>query len=86
MAIRSEDWAKGWSKMKETTSAADFTGLHFGHLKACSTDKFLTDFEASLSQISYSSGSVPANWTQSIICMIKKKSQVDHISGLRSIV
>lgn len=84
--IPSAEWAKGWNKMKETTLAAGFTGLHFGHLKACSTDKFLTDFEASISQIAYSSGAVPSAWTNSVICMIKKKAQVDHIESLRSIV
>ena len=85
-AITPATWAEGWSKMNDTTSSASLTGLHFGHLKASSTDEFLVNFESSLSQISFSSGSVPDSWTNSVICMIKKKSQVEHISGLRSIL
>ena len=84
--ISPETWSNGWNKAKEKTSAASFTGLHFGHLKASSTDEFLTQFELSLAQIAYCSGQPPQSWTNSVICMIKKKSQVEHISGLRSIV
>ena len=85
-AISPTDWADGWNKMKETTTAASLTGLHFGHLKASASDDFLSQFESSLAQISYSSGSIPSSWTNSVICMIKKKSQLEHISSLRSIV
>ena len=48
--------------------------------------EFLSAFKSSLSQISYSSEKGPQAWNNSIICMIKKKSQMEHISGLRSIV
>ena len=79
--ISAEEWSQGWKKMNETTSAAGLTGLHFGHLKACSTDEFLTNFESSLSQIAYSSGSVPSTWTNSVVCLIKKNHKLSTSVG-----
>ena len=40
--ISEQDFKDGWKVMKETTSSASLTGLHFGHLKACAMDSTLT--------------------------------------------
>ena len=40
--ISSEDFKAGWKAMKEKTSSASKTGLHFGHMKACAMDDQLT--------------------------------------------
>ena len=71
--------------MNEYTSAG-LSGIHFGHLKSCAKDQFLSSFEASLAQIAFGSGTPAESWTTSVICMIKKKQQEEHISRLRSIV
>ena len=83
--ISTSTFQSGWNKMKEHT-AAGISGIHFGHMKTCAKDEMLSSFESSIAQIAYGSGSPPASWKNSIICMIKKKSQVEHISGLRSVV
>ena len=77
---------QGWKKMKESTSAASTTGIHFGHLKSASLDPSLADFEAAISNVPYSSGYYPKQWKESIICMIKKKANVDLVTKLRTIV
>ena len=76
----------GWKKIKETTSAASITGIHFGHLKSSSLDPALSDFEAAISNVPYSTGYNPVQWRKSICCMIKKKADVDLVTKLRTIV
>ena len=84
--ISESDYSEGWKIMKETTSAASITGLHFGHLKACATDTTLTTFESSVANLPYVTGYSPEQWQESVIVMIKKKAQLNHVSALRSIV
>ena len=76
----------GWKKMKEATSAASITGIHFGHLKSASLDPHLADFEATIAHIPYSTGYNPVQWQHSVCCMIKKKADVDLVTKLRTIV
>ena len=49
--ISPEDFQSSWKKMKEYTSSASSSGLHFGHMKACSGDKLLTTFESSIAHV-----------------------------------
>ena len=77
---------EGWKVMKETTSAGSITGLHFGHLKACASDQFLSEFESSISHIPYSTGYTPKSWQYGVNVMLKKKAQVDLVTSLRTIV
>ena len=84
--MTTESFINGWKKMKEETSAASFTGIHFGHLKAASLDPTLADFEAAISHIPYATGYNPSQWKKSICCMIKKKADVDLVTKLRTIV
>ena len=71
--------------MNESTSAG-ISGLHFGHLKTCAEDNLLSHFESSVSNIPYSTGYSPKSWQESIIVMIKKRSQSHKIEDQRSIV
>ena len=48
--------------MNEYTSAG-LSGIHFGHLKSCAKDQFLSSFEASLAQIAFGSGTPAESWT-----------------------
>lgn len=57
--------------MKEKTSAG-ISGLHFGHLKACASSALLSDFEATLAHIPYSTGYSPQGWKQSVNVMLEK--------------
>ena len=84
--LSSEDFKTGWTKMKETTSAASKSGLHFGHLKACACNPLLTEFESSISHIPFTTVYVPTQWKESLIVMIKKKAGLNTVHSLRSIV
>ena len=84
--MTTKSFTSGWKKMKEITSAASFTGIHFGHLKSASLDPSLADFEAAIANVPYSTGYQPIQWKKSIICMIKKKANVDLVTKLRTIV
>ena len=83
--ISPEDYSAGWEKMKEYTSSGG-SGLHFGHMKACASSSFLTEFESSIAQIPFATGYSPSVWQQGVIVMIQKKAQVDLVSKLRTLV
>ena len=72
--------------MKESTSAASKTGLHFGHLKASATNPILSEFESSISHVPFWTGYVPEQWKEGIIIMIKKKIGLNTVQSLRSVV
>ena len=84
--ITKKIFQEGWKVMKEATSAGSITGLHFGHLKACATDSFLSEFESSISHVPYATGYTPKSWQFGINVMLKKKAQVDLVTGLRTTV
>jgi hypothetical protein len=76
---------EGWRKMKEQTSAG-ISGLHFGHLKSCATDNFLSEYESCVSHIPFATGYSPLPWQYVVNVMIRKKAQVDLVTGLRTVV
>lgn len=84
--LTSEDFRDGWKKMKESTSAASKTGLHFGHLKASASNTILSEFESSISHVPFWTGYVPEQWKEGIIIMIKKKIGLNTVQSLRSVV
>jgi hypothetical protein len=75
----------GWRKMKEQTSAG-ISGLHFGHLKSCASDNFLSEYESCVSHIPFATGYSPLLWQYGVNVMIRKKAQVDLVTGLRTVV
>jgi hypothetical protein len=83
--ISSSMFSDGWRKMKEQTSAG-ISGIHFGHFKSCAADKFLTEYESSLSHIPFATGYSPPQWQVGVNVMIRKKAQVDLVTGLRTVV
>ena len=83
--MSTQDFVQGWKKMKEQTSSG-ISGLHFGHLKACTFSTMLSNFEATLSHIPFTTGYVPNGWKKGVCCMIKKKANVDRVTKLRTIV
>ena len=85
-SLSSDDFRNGWNKIKETTSSASKTGLHFGHLKACASNPLLAEFESSISHIPFTTGYVPTQWKEGLIVMIKKKAGLNTVHSLRSIV
>ena len=72
--ITCSDFQHGWKKMKEKTSAG-ISGLHFGHMKTCSTDKFLSEFESALCHIPFTTSYSPESWRTNVSVMIKKKNK-----------
>ena len=70
--------------MKENTSAG-ISGLHFGHMKTCAMDKTLTDFEAALCHIPFTTSYSPDKWRTNVSVMIKKKERIERVDKLRTI-
>jgi hypothetical protein len=62
----------GLNKMREHTLAG-ISGLHFRHLKACAMSKFVSQFESSLSHLSFSTGYAPKDWQYRVNVMIQKR-------------
>jgi hypothetical protein len=83
--METSSYQAGWKKMKEKTSAG-ISGIHFGHMKACSTDVELSNFEATIGHIPYSTGFVPDAWKKGVCCMLPKKANSDKVTDLRTIV
>ena len=83
--VSPDDFSNGWKKMNEFTSSG-ISGMHFGHMKACASSPFLTEFESSISQIPFATGYSPQQWQQGVIVMIQKKAQVDLVSKLQILV
>ena len=69
--------------MKERTSVG-ISDIHFGQMKSCTKDPFLTDFESSLANVPYSTGYSPLNWKVGVSVMINKSSKVDLVTVLRT--
>ena len=82
--ISSDTYTSGWKKMKEFTSAGP-SGLHFGHMKTCSTDPFLSQVESCFCNIPPSVGFSPPNWQQGVTAMIQKRIGSNLVDKLRSI-
>lgn len=83
--ITSKIFREGWKKIPEQTSAGP-SGLHFGHLKACSKSDFLSQVESAISHIPYSTGYSPPRWQYALDVMLRKKSLSELIEKLRTIV
>lgn len=82
--MTTKEFQTGWKRMKEKTSAG-LSGIHFGHMKACAQNTFLSEFEASLAQVPYITGHSPTSWQVGVNVMIQKKAKVDLVSKLRTI-
>ena len=74
----------GWEKTNEHISSG-LTGIHFGHIKACALDDVLSDFEATMCHIPYSTGFSPGEWKNSINTMIQKIGKQPEVEKLRTI-
>ena len=83
--MSTQDFIEGWKKMREQTSSGK-SGLHFGHMKACTFSPTLSNFEATISHIPYTTGYVPNDWKKGVCCMIKKKANINKVTKLRTIV
>ena len=85
-SISKGDFIEGWKVMKERTTSASKTGLHFGHLKASALHPQLADFESSISHLPFYTGYAPSTWKEGTIVMIKKRIGLNNVKALRSIV
>ena len=83
--LSTSQFKSGWNKMKEKTSSG-ISGLHFGHMKTCAKNRFLTNVESAISNVPFSSGYSPRAWRKGINVMIHKKANSDLVTNLRTIV
>jgi hypothetical protein len=72
--MTTKEFQTGWKRMKEKTSAG-ISGIHFGHMKSCAQDEFLSNFEASLAQVPYVTGQSPSSWQVGVNVMIQKRQR-----------
>lgn len=79
-----DNFQSGWKKMREHTSAG-ISGLHFGHLKACAMNDFISQFESSLSHLPFHTGYAPIDWQYGVNVMIQKKDRINLVTKLRTI-
>ena len=83
-AMTTPNFQSGWKKINENISSG-LSGIHFGHMKACAMDDFLSDFEATVCHIPYATGYSPSDWKTSINTMIPKKGKKPEVENLRTI-
>lgn len=70
--------------MKEF-KASGKSGLHFGHMKACTTDEKLAQFETDLANITVKHGLAPTRWETGLNIMLEKKKGDLNVEKLRTI-
>jgi hypothetical protein len=70
--------------MKEQTSVR-LLGIHFRYMKACTQHCSLSNFEATICHIPYSTGYLPKEWKKSINTIIEKKGKGCIVSDLCTI-
>jgi hypothetical protein len=75
---------EGWKKMNEYTSSG-ISGIHFGHMKSCAFNDFISNFESSISHIPFATGYSPDDWKKGIDVMIQKKERINLVTKLRTI-
>ena len=71
--------------MKEQTTSG-ILGMHFGHMKSCAHGKSFCEVESAISNIPYSTGYTPTAWRRGVNVMIHKKTNLDLVTNLRTIV
>jgi hypothetical protein len=82
--ITPEEHQRAWSKQKERT-AAEPSGLHFGHYKSAIQDKDLCAFDAAMRSIPYHFGFSPLPWQRITDFQILKKTGVWDVAKTRTI-
>ena len=81
-----ESYREVWSKAKEITSSSSQYQLHFGHYMAACWDDDLTDFHATMADITLCSGYSPTRWRTGVNVMLPKKPGVLNVEQLRTIL
>jgi hypothetical protein len=83
-SLSTKTFQEGWTKIREYTLSS-ISRLHFGHLKACAQNVFISNFKSSLSHVPYHTGYSPTAWNYGIDVMIQKKERLNLVSKLRNI-
>ena len=83
--ISTDAFQRGWTKMKERTSAGG-QALHFGHCKAIAMDDELSAMEAAFLSIPMKSGYSYSLWAKGVDCVLPKKKRQLRVDKLRTIV
>ena len=71
--------------MKKEHILSGLSGINFEHMKACAMGDVLSDFEATICHIPYSTGFSPKKWKKSINTMIQKSGKQPEVEKLRTI-
>lgn len=82
--ISTQTFREGWTKISEFISSG-LSGIHYGHMKACTKSQLLSDFEATICHIPYATGYSPEESRHSLNNMIEKKGKGNLVNDLRTI-
>ena len=80
--ISTEDYIKGWNKVREHTSCAP-GGIHFGTFKASRWCDIAAELHTRLARIPIKTGYTPEQWTYSVDSMLPKKEGEWRANKLR---
>ena len=84
-SISVQQWRRCWKSQKEHTSSGP-SGIHFGNMKANSTDDLLGYIDALLTNIPFSTGYSLKRWQNGTNVMLYKKSMDNDVAKLRTIL
>lgn len=83
--VTGENYSWFWSRVRERTSSS-YSGAHFGHGKAASKSKTLSDFFARKITFVGRTGLPPSRWGTGLQVMLEKVAGVALVNKLRAIL
>ena len=84
-SVSLQDYKQFWKTCKEKTSSS-FSGLHFGHYKACATNDYLASIQAKSIDLCFRTGIPLRRWSTGLTVMIEKLPGVTLVNKLRAIL
>ena len=84
-SITKNDFQAYWKRAREKTSSS-FSGRHFGHYKAASTNDYISEVHACFVHIASETGIKIDRWTKGLTIMLEKSPGVIKVDKLRAIL
>ena len=85
ITVTKEDYQYFWQRIKERTSSS-FSGIHYGHYKACSHSDLLSEIQALKLSLVTRTGTAPERWSRGLNVMLEKLAGVALVTKLRAIL
>lgn len=85
LSVSLQEYKQFWRTCKEKISSS-FSGLRFGHYKACATNDFLASIQAKSFDLCFRTGIPLRRWSTGLTVMIEKIPGVTLVNKLRAIL